>query len=138
MRPERATPPSVQHAWVAFSGKTDIRWLHFLKPGFRHCFVIWHDGAQWVTLDATGAHLDVIAHHALGPHMNMPAWLRREAGCRVVPAPIDRTRKTPAPLAPFTCVEAVKRALGLHDRWIVTPWQLYRRLTFGRKKNGKS
>jgi hypothetical protein len=27
---------------------------------------------------------------------------------------------------PFTCVEAVKRALGLHAPWVVTPWQLYR------------
>ncbi len=30
---------------------------------------------------------------------------------------------------PFTCVEAAKRVLGLHDRRVVTPWQLYRRLS---------
>ena len=35
----------------------------------------------------------------------------------------------PAPFMLFTCVEAVKRVLGIHRRGIVTPWQLYRHLT---------
>jgi hypothetical protein len=46
----------------------------------------------------------------------------------VAAAPIRRDHLRPAPLAPFTCVEAAKRVLGLHDRRVVTPWQLYRRL----------
>ena len=32
------------------------------------------------------------------------------------------------PLAPFTCVEAVKRVLGIRARHILTPWQLRRYL----------
>jgi hypothetical protein len=124
-------------AWVAFTGKTEIAWLRLLRPGFRHCFVVFHDGRRWLHLDPLANYTD-LAVHDLPPDFDLTAWLRREAGCRVVPAPIDRSRKTPAPLAPFTCVEAVKRALGLHDRWIFTPWQLYRRLTFRRKHHGKS
>jgi hypothetical protein len=54
-------------------------------------------------------------------------WLR-ERGHAVAAAPIRRDHLRPAPLAPFTCVEAAKRVLGLHDRRVVTPWQFYRRL----------
>jgi len=28
------------------------------------------------------------------------------------------------PLGFFTCVEVVKRVLGIRNRWIMTPWQL--------------
>ena len=35
------------------------------------------------------------------------------------------------PLAIFTCVEAVKRILGIRATWVLTPWQLYRRLSQG-------
>lgn len=28
------------------------------------------------------------------------------------------------PLGLFTCVEVVKRVLGLRNRWVMTPWQL--------------
>ena len=40
-----------EKAWVVFSGKSDWPWLKFLRPGFRHCFVIVHDGARWLSLD---------------------------------------------------------------------------------------
>ena len=56
------------------------------------------------------------------------AWFV-ERGHAVVPAPVRRDHLRPAPWGPFTCVEVVKRVLGLHDRWVVTPWQLYRRLS---------
>ena len=31
-----------------------------------------------------------------------------------------------APLGVFSCVETVKRLLGLRTRWVFTPWQLHR------------
>ena len=34
--------------------------------------------------------------------------------------------KTAAPWGPFTCVEAVKRVLGVRARFILTPWRLYK------------
>src|SRR3954466_12569602 len=34
------------------------------------------------------------------------------------------TTSARAPWAPFTCVEAAKRVLGLHVRRVMTPWQL--------------
>jgi hypothetical protein len=34
-----------------------------------------------------------------------------------------------APVRPFTCVEAVKRLIGIHAPWTLTPWQLFGHLT---------
>ncbi|MCD8496748.1 MAG: hypothetical protein LRZ85_00855 [Alphaproteobacteria bacterium] len=36
-----------QEAYVVFTGRTDLPWLRWLKPGFRHCFVLLNDGRQW-------------------------------------------------------------------------------------------
>lgn len=115
-------------AFVAFSGDTEIRWLKtFLKPGFRHCFVILRDGTRWVSLDPL-AHRTEILVHDLPPAFDLPEWLRAQ-GLRLVAAAPAATPARPAPLMPMTCVESVKRVLGIHSRRIVTPWQLYRYLS---------
>lgn len=117
-------------AWVVFSGQTDVPWLRFLRPGFRHCFVLLHDGAQWLSVDPMLHHMDVHIHRHVPESFNLPDWLKSR-GQRVIPAQLDRSRRRPAPWRPFTCVEAVKRVLGIHARGIMTPWQLYRHLSKG-------
>lgn len=117
---------NAMQAWVVFTGETDLPWLKFLKPGFRHCFVLINDGKHWISIDPLANHTDVVVHHV--PHnFDLPEWLKKR-GQRVVPAPVCRTRRHVAPIGFFTCVEAVKRVLGLHDGMVFTPWQLYRRL----------
>lgn len=113
-------------AWVVFTGKTDLPWLRLLKPGFRHCYVLLNDGANWITLDPLSNYLDVSVHRNVPSAFNLPQWLGSR-GHKVVPAKVERIRKE-APWMLFTCVEAVKRVLGLHRRFIFTPWQLYRHL----------
>jgi hypothetical protein len=113
-------------AWVVFTGETDLPWLCFLKPGFRHCFVLMHDGKHWISVDPLANHTEVTVHH-VPSDFNLPEWLAKR-GQKVVRAQVCRTRMRVAPVGLFTCVEAVKRVLGLHDGLILTPWQLYRRL----------
>lgn len=113
-------------AWVVFSGQADMPWLKVLKPGFRHCAVLLNDGKNWITLDPLANYTDVVVHH-VEREFDLPGWMR-DRGHRVVPAPIARLQK-PAPLSVYSCVEAVKRVLGIHRRFIFTPWQLYRHLT---------
>lgn len=119
---------SPQKAWVVFSGQTDVPWLRFLKPAFRHCFIVLNDNGSWVTVDPMMNHMDVKVHAHLPADFDLPRWLQSR-GQRVIPAVLDRTKLKPAPWRPFTCVEAVKRILGLHERFVLTPWQLYRHLT---------
>ncbi|MBI1425821.1 MAG: hypothetical protein GC149_20550 [Gammaproteobacteria bacterium] len=122
-------------AWVVFSGQADRPWLKLLRPGFRHCFVIVNDGAHWVSFDPMLNHIDLRVHDHVPAEFDLPRWLEQR-GQIVVEAKIDRSRKNPAPVALFTCVEAVKRVLGLHRFFILTPWQLYRHLLNASEQKG--
>lgn len=115
-----------QQAWVIFSGKADMPWLRCLRPGFKHCFVLLRDGKRWISVDPMLNRMEVLLQH-VPSDFDMPDWLK-ERGNIIVPAAIDRSKTKPAPWRPFTCVEAVKRVLGIHNGWIFTPWQLYRYL----------
>lgn len=111
-------------AFVVFSGKTDIFWLKFLKSRFRHCFILLNDGKIWMSVDSLSSYTDVQVYHHLDPNFNLPAWLQKQ-GYIITPCFIRQKLTKPAPWSVFTCVESVKRILGLHHRFIITPWQLY-------------
>jgi len=113
-------------AWVVFSGQTDLFWLKILKPGFRHCYALLHDGRHWLSFDPLSNYTEILVHN-VPPDFDVPAWLRAR-GHFVVPAPLMRPRCA-APWMIYSCVEAVKRIIGLHARFVFTPWQLYRHLT---------
>ncbi len=113
-----------EEAWVVFSGEADIWWLKVLKPGFRHCFVLARDANNWIVLDPLSPHLE-LSVLPLPRDFDVPQWLR-EQNLTVIDAPIQRHHRKAAPLHVFSCVEVIKRFLGIHSRRIVTPWQLYR------------
>lgn len=127
MMPVTSAQPVQEKAWVVFSGKSDWPWLKLLRPGFRHCFVIVHDGTRWLSLDPLLQHTELKVHD-VPPDFDLPGWLTAR-GNRVMAAPLNRAHTKPAPVMVFTCVEAVKRVLGLHKWAVMTPWQLYRHLT---------
>tara|TARA_B100000242_G_scaffold287375_3_gene254115 strand:- start:8365 stop:8814 length:450 start_codon:yes stop_codon:yes gene_type:complete len=112
-----------QKAWVVFSGQTDIAWLRILKPGFRHCFVLMNDGQCWISYDPMSHYTDITVHH-VPCFFDMPGWLEGR-GYRVLETRLNKTHKRPAPIGVFSCVEAVKRVLGIHHMRIITPWQLF-------------
>lgn len=120
--PETRYEPS--EAWVVFSGEADLWWLKILKPGFRHCFVVARDDNHWIVLDPLSPHLE-LAVLPLPHEFDVPNWLR-EQNLTVIQAPITRRYQKAAPVNLFSCVEVIKRFLGIHARRIVTPWQLYR------------
>jgi hypothetical protein len=118
-----------QTAWVVFSGQTEISWLKFLRPGFRHCYVLINDGERWTSIDPLSHITEISVHHHVPVEFDLPAWLQSR-GNHVVRAPLRRDVTKPAPFMLFTCVEAVKRVLGIHRRAVFTPWQLYQHLKF--------
>lgn len=122
-------PGGPRSALVVFCDATDLPWLRLLKPGFRHVFVALADGPHWITLDPLSPHTEV-AVQPVPAGFDLAGWFR-EQGLVVVEAAVARGHRRPAPFGPFTCVEAVKRVLGLHAPFILTPFQLYRRLTTG-------
>jgi len=112
-----------QEAWVVFSGQTDVPWLRVLKRGYRHCYLLIHDGHVWMSIDPMLNFTDVQIHHALDADFDFPLYLRQQ-GHEVIAAPVKRNVHKPAPIAFMSCVEAIKRYLGIHSRFIFTPWQL--------------
>lgn len=130
-----AAPAGVRHdvqlAVVGFSGKTEIRWLRWLKPGFRHCLVLLWDGRDWILYDPLAHVTELVVVRAQADFCPL-AWLLAH-DCLPVPVRVVRPPRRLAPVAPYTCVEAVKRVLGLRARGVFTPWQLFRCLT--RKTN---
>jgi hypothetical protein len=110
-------------AWVVFSGEADLWWLRILKPGFRHCFVVARDEKNWIVLDPLSPHLE-LAVLPLPRSFDLPRWLEKQ-NLKVLHAPIQRHHTKSAPLNMFSCVEVIKRFLGIHVRGIMTPWQLY-------------
>lgn len=127
---------TAQSAWVVFSGYTDIAWLKILKPGFRHCFVLLNDGQRWISIDPISPYTDVQVYHHVKANFNLPKSLE-EGGNKIVPAIIEKNHKKAAPWMLFTCVEAIKRILGIHKRFIFTPWQLYQFLEKSKRQKTK-
>lgn len=114
-------------ALVVFVDDAGLRWLRPLRSGFRHCFIAVHRGNVWIICNSLSHYTDLDV--AIGcTTAEIAAWYRR-CGFIVVEAKTCTPPKRCAPMRPFTCVETVKRVLGLRAPWVITPWQLYRYLT---------
>lgn len=116
-----------QIALVVFSGACALPWLRLLKPGFRHCFLLRRATAGWLLYDPRSDMTELALWSACRPEDLFSILI--EKGYIVALARIPPASRRAAPWAPFTCVEAVKRALRIRRRGILTPWQLYRYLT---------
>lgn len=116
--------PAAGPALVVFSGAADLRWLALLKPGFRHCFTTFESGRHWIVYNPLSHWTEIAVMENLGGEA-LAAWYRQR-GLTVV----SWTRRPPplksAPLGFYTCVEAVKRVLGIHAPSVITPWNLYK------------
>jgi hypothetical protein len=121
-----------RRALVVFSGQTELWWLRLLKPGFRHCFVAVADPAGWVVVDPL-SHRTEISVLPVGPEFDLAGWYL-QAGLSVVETTTLDTPLRPAPWRPYSCVESVKRVLGIQAGGILTPWQLKKFLAEQEKK----
>ncbi|MEO5374700.1 MAG: hypothetical protein H7840_10525 [Alphaproteobacteria bacterium] len=116
-----------RHVLVVFCDTTELWWLRLMRRGFRHCFVALGDGRGWITIDPLSHRTDIAVHPPGHAADLAAAW--RARGLTVVETYLREPPPRPAPWRPYTCVEAVKRVLGIHDGTILTPWQLHRFLT---------
>lgn len=113
-------------ALVVFSGATDLTYLKLLKPGFRHCFVILRTPDRWISIDPL-AHMTQIGLHTIPNGPDLPLILQ-EHGLTVLETSLRDAPLATAPPMLCTCVEMVKRILGIQAWRVMTPWQLYKYL----------
>ncbi|WP_296992907.1 hypothetical protein [Thalassospira sp. UBA1131] len=113
---------------VVFADAPEKRLLRVLKPGFRHCFVLVSGvrAGEWICLDPQ-SHRVRCESWCYSPIFD-PAAYYRGLGYHCIWAryPASITRKVR--FGPMSCVELIKRLLGISAFWIITPWQLYRHL----------
>jgi hypothetical protein len=112
--------------YVVFTDQTDLWWLKFLRHGFRHCFVLIRFADIWISVDAL-AHKTEIMRIDVPDSFSIVGWLESQ-GERVVKAIPQSQNMTPLCPSFFSCVENVKRILGLRASSVVTPWQLFKYL----------
>ena len=110
-------------ALVVFTGEADLKWLKILKPGFRHCFAALESGSRWVIYNPLSHRTEIIVV-GTDDVFRLIRFYRKQ-GLGMVPWVTKIVPPTPAPWAPYTCVEAIKRVLGIHASRVVTPWNLY-------------
>ncbi len=132
-QPAPHQPPQDLPALVLFAGSTQLKCLRFLRAGFRHCFVAVGLAGGWVILDPL-SHRTTINLVCGVTAVQLSEWYESQ-GVRAVATIVQAAPEKIAPLAPVTCVEAVKRVLGIHARRIRTPWQLYSYLLRDKTKN---
>jgi len=118
-------------AIVVFRDATEIRWLRILKRGFRHCAVLVEVEQGWVLCDALSN--KTVVKQIFDRSSQEIVERLAAAGLHAIEVRVQTPPARMAPILPFTCVEAVKRILGIHAWSIVTPWQLYRHLVQGQK-----
>lgn len=123
---------AARRALVVFSGRADLWWLRLLKPGFRHCFVALECEGGWLVVEPLSHRTEV----SLLPPMAAAAlgqWYRGH-GLSVVETECGTPPRRIAPVRPYSCVESVKRLLGIQAGNVLTPWQLYRHIEQSKKK----
>lgn len=123
-RAARSRSQSVRTALVVFSGRADLKWLGILKPGFRHCFAVLEVRGRWIVYDPLShrTEIDILD----GVTLNDLIHAYRVRGLRVVSVVVPPSGLSPQPLGFYSCVEAVKRVLGIRAPGVITPWNLYK------------
>ena len=111
-------------AYVVFTDETTVRWLRFLRPGFRHCFVMVGDGEKWVSIDPLLSRIQIMIHDA--PAIIDIIKYLRESDHVVVSVNLSLADCSLYQPALLHCVSVVKRIIGVRSYRVQTPWQLYK------------
>lgn len=106
-------------------------WTRFLKDHFHHVIIIADCDDFWLVVDPTTSHIDILRYYkaefaTIGDILDRP-----HVQVEVEPD-IDRHNITFS-LSLNTCVDTAKRLMGIKSARIITPYQLYRGLTYGHK-----
>jgi hypothetical protein len=115
-------------AVVAFVDAERPRWLRLLAKGFRHCFALVRSSGRWVVINPMSHWTDVVALAETADGASADEMVRalEERGLAAVACTVEEPARRAVPFAPFTCVEVVKRILGITEPLVLTPWQLFR------------
>lgn len=96
------------YALVGFGGKPRFWWMKYLKKGFYHCFVALGNGREWILIDPLVHYTDTL----ILKNVNIHGFLKSQ-GYRIIQTTPEVPDNLRLHLMPYTCVETVKRFLGI-------------------------
>lgn len=118
----------ISKGYVVFEPHTNLWWLQGLKPGFRHCYLLLEQSTEvcrwWLEVNPMSNQI-MIFKRVSKLDIDYISYLEREGNCLVLPINFANPIAKCAPLGVFSCVEFMKRILGIHNILIITPYQLY-------------
>lgn len=117
-------PGRPARAVVVFGEQTRLPKLRRLKPGFRHCHAYLALPGGWIGVDPLSHMIEIKGFYDWPAEADLAAHLRRLGQCALT-VPVLTAPKRLAPPLPFSCVEVVKRLIGLQSWRIRTPWELF-------------
>ena len=107
--------------YIVFTKAKTLGWIsRFLHPDISHCFAIWQDNGQWLKYDVSVDDVGICTVSDLSDIIDEMYVIKTEK------------QSTEGSVFGFnTCVGSVKRYIGLRDKFIFTPYQLFKRLNHG-------
>ena len=115
-------PP--REALIVFEDRPARGFTRFLRPGFRHCFCLIRQQAGWFVCDPLKHSLEFkIVEDADAAHI--AARLTVIDRSIIYLSAIPKKGLPSMSLRPLTCVEIVKRVVGINKDFIFTPYQLF-------------
>lgn len=125
----------VETVYVVFMDETSLWWLRFLKKGFRHCYLLvkLDDGMTWLEINPMSNQLFIEVYQFF-ESVDFIGDVKKVLSAEICEVNVENVGLKTAPLSFFTCVEMVKRVIGLHNRFVITPYQLYKKINNCRKK----
>ena len=126
----------ISEVYVVFEDADSLWWLRFLKKGFRHCYFLLtsREYNLMILLNPRSNRTDIQLFHNCDI-VNTIRILTSAREDTILRVHLEQTPLKCAPIMFFTCVEFVKRILGIHDFSIITPYQLYKKLKIVGKKS---
>lgn len=107
-------------AIVGFGGEPTFWWMRFLKKGFYHCLIALGDNQFWILIDPLTAQIDMIVLD----QVDIERFLNRN-GYKTLHVSVGNPVGHRLHIRPYSCVETVKKFLGIQDNSLWTPYQLY-------------
>lgn len=97
-------------------GNTKVNWWwnRFLKPGYQHCFAFVQHGDKWIRIDGEKESLVVCLD-------NPVEYVKGHKLVKVVQKTGGR-----GIFSLSTCVALCKKAIGMRNPFVLTPYQLYK------------
>ncbi len=107
-------------AIIVFEDNTTLWYLRLLERDFRHCYVILinDSSANCLEINPMSNKIFFNTFHKIGLKSFLTEKKYLVVDCSFVPTKA-------LPIGVFSCVEVIKRIVGINNRFIITPKKLY-------------